>query len=115
MVIDNPAEQMVDYASKRLMESGYDPYYLYRQKNMLENLENIGWSKPGKESLYNIYIMEENQSIIALGAGASTKLVARDGHLKRIFNYKFPLEYIKHFDIMLEKKNEAKEFIEKNR
>ena len=113
-VIDNPAEQMVDYASQRLIDSGYNPYYLYRQKNMLENLENIGWSKPNKESLYNIYIMEENQSIIALGAGASTKLVARDGHLKRIFNYKFPLEYIKHFDIMLEKKNEAKEFIEQN-
>lgn len=113
-VIDNPAEQMVDYASKRLLESGYNPYYLYRQKNMLENLENIGWSKPEKESFYNIYIMEENQSIIALGAGASTKLVAKDGHLKRIFNYKFPLEYIKHFDIMLEKKNEAGEFIEQN-
>lgn len=113
-VIDNPAELMVDYASKRLMECGYNPYYLYRQKNMLENLENIGWSKPDKESLYNIYIMEENQSIIALGAGASTKLVSRDGHLKRIFNYKFPLEYIKHFDIMLDKKNEAREFIEQN-
>lgn len=113
-VMYNPAEQMVDYASKRLSESGYDPYYLYRQKNMLENLENIGWSKPNKESLYNIYIMEENQSIIALGAGASTKLVAKDGQLKRIFNYKFPLEYIKHFDLMLDKKNEAKEFIEKN-
>ena len=113
-VIDNPAEQMVDYASQRLIERGYNPYYLYRQKNMLENLENIGWSKPNKESLYNIYIMEENQSIIALGAGASTKLVAKDGNLKRIFNYKFPLEYIKHFDLMLEKKNEAKEFIEQN-
>ncbi len=113
-VIDNPAEQMVDYASQRLIDSGYNPYYLYRQKNMLENLENIGWSKPNMESLYNIYIMEENQSIIALGAGASTKLVARDGHLKRIFNYKFPLEYIKHFDLMLEKKNKAKEFIEQN-
>lgn len=113
-VIDNPAEQMVDYASQRLIESGYNPYYLYRQKNMLENLENIGWSKPNMESLYNIYIMEENQSIIALGAGASTKLVARDGQLERIFNYKFPLEYIKHFGLMLEKKNEAKEFIEQN-
>lgn len=113
-VIDNPAEQMVDYASQRLIESVYNPYYLYRQKNMLENLENIGWSKLNKESLYNIYIMEENQSIIALGAGASTKLVARDGNIKRIFNYKFPLEYIKHFVLMLEKKNEAKEFIEQN-
>lgn len=106
-VIDNPAEQMVDYASYRLMDSGYNPYYLYRQKNMLENLENIGWAKQGKESLYNIYIMEENQSIIALGAGASTKIVLKDGHLNRIFNYKFPLEYIKHFDIMLKKKDEA--------
>ena len=113
-VIDNPAERMVEYASNKLMECGYNPYYLYRQKNMLENLENIGWSKPYKESLYNIYIMEENQSIIALGAGASTKLIARDGHLKRIFNYKFPLEYIKHFDTMLERKNEAWEFIEQN-
>lgn len=106
-VIDNPAEQMVEYASHRLMESGYNPYYLYRQKNMLENLENIGWAKRGKESLYNIYIMEENQSIIALGAGASTKIVSKNGQLNRIFNYKFPLEYIKHFDIMLQKKDEA--------
>lgn len=106
-VIDNPAEIMVDYASKRLLESGYNPYYLYRQKNMLENLENIGWSKSGKESLYNIYIMEENQSIIAVGAGASTKIVSKGGHLNRIFNYKFPLEYIKHFNVMLERKDEA--------
>lgn len=106
-VIDNPAEIMVDYASKRLMEIGYNPYYLYKQKNMLENLENIGWAKNGKESLYNIYIMEENQSIIAVGAGASTKIVSNDGHLNRIFNYKFPLEYIKHFDVMLERKDEA--------
>ena len=106
-VINNPAEMMVEYASKRLFESGYNPYYLYRQKNMLENLENIGWAKQGKESLYNIYIMEENQSIIAVGAGASTKIVLNDGHLNRIFNYKFPLEYIKHFDIMLNKKDEA--------
>lgn len=106
-VIDNPAEQMVEYASYRLMESGYNPYYLYRQKNMLENLENIGWAKRGKESLYNIYIMEENQSIIAMGAGASTKIVSKNGQLNRIFNYKFPLEYIKHFDIMLQKKDEA--------
>lgn len=106
-VINNPAEMMVEYASKRLFESGYNPYYLYRQKNMLENLENTGWAKQGKESLYNIYIMEENQSIIAVGAGASTKIVLNDGHLNRIFNYKFPLEYIKHFDTMLNKKDEA--------
>ena len=110
-VLKNAAGEMVSYASKRLLESGYRPYYLYRQKNMLENLENIGWAKPGFESLYNIYIMEEIQTIIALGAGGSTKLVdLKKRRLERVFNYKFPLEYNKHFDLMLEKKNEIEEF-----
>lgn len=110
--IANPdTERMIDYASDRLILSGYFPYYLYRQKDMLDNQENIGWSKLGCESLYNIYIMEENQTIIAVGAGASTKLVDRRGErLERIFNYKFPLEYNKHFDTILEKKKEVGEF-----
>ncbi len=110
-LLENPADQMVQYATKRLLESGYVPYYLYRQKNMLENLENIGWSKPGRESLYNVYIMEEVQTILAVGAGGSTKLVDLDGkRLERVFNYKFPLEYNKHFDLMLQKKNEVEDF-----
>lgn len=110
-VLENPADEMVSYATKRLLESGYAPYYLYRQKNMLENLENIGWSKQGKESLYNVYIMEEVQTILAVGAGGSTKLVDLDGkRLERVFNYKFPLEYNKHFDLMLQKKNEIEDF-----
>lgn len=110
-LLENPADKMVGYATKRLLESGYAPYYLYRQKNMLENLENIGWSKPGSESLYNVYIMEEVQTIIAVGAGGSTKLVDLDGkRLERVFNYKFPLEYNKHFDLMLEKKKEIEDF-----
>lgn len=110
-LLENPADIMVGYATKRLLESGYVPYYLYRQKNMLENLENIGWSKPGRESLYNVYIMEEVQTILAVGAGGSTKLVDLDGkRLERVFNYKFPLEYNKHFDLMLEKKNEVEDF-----
>jgi oxygen-independent coproporphyrinogen-3 oxidase len=110
-LLENPADVMVNYATKRLLESGYDPYYLYRQKNMLENLENIGWTKPGKESLYNIYIMEEVQTIIALGAGGSTKLVDVEGRrLERVFNYKFPLEYNKHFQLMLDKKKEIEDF-----
>lgn len=107
----NPAAEMVDYATGRLLESGYLPYYLYRQKNMLDNLENIGWSKPGKESLYNIYIMEEVQTILAMGAGGSTKFVDLKNHrLERVFNYKFPLEYNKHFDLMLNKKDEIEVF-----
>ena len=110
-VLDNPASEMVSYASKKLLEAGYCPYYLYRQKNMLDNLENIGWTKNAHESLYNIYIMEEVQTILAMGAGASTKLVdIENKRLERVFNYKFPLEYNKHFDLMLKKKDEIEDF-----
>ena len=109
-VLDNPTDKMVEYATSRLLERGYDPYYLYRQKNMVGNLENIGWERDNTPSLYNIFIMEEIQTIIALGAGASTKIVANDGNLHRIFNYKFPLEYNKHFDLMLRKKDEIERF-----
>ncbi|WP_295154017.1 coproporphyrinogen dehydrogenase HemZ [uncultured Ruminococcus sp.] len=109
-VLNNPTDDMVDYATSRLFESGYSPYYLYRQKNMVGNLENIGWSKKGQESLYNIYIMEEVQTIIAVGAGASTKLVDHPHRLERVFNYKFPLEYNRHFDLMLSRKNVIEEF-----
>ena len=110
-VLSNPASEMVDYATNALKSQGYNPYYLYRQKNMLDNLENIGWSLKGKESIYNIYIMEEIQTILAVGAGGSTKLVDnRNSRIERIFNYKLPLEYIKNFDLMLSKKSEIERF-----
>ena len=110
-ILKNPASKMVEYATDKLYRAGYIPYYLYRQKNMLDNLENIGWSKAGHESLYNIYIMEEVQTILAMGAGGSTKLVdLTNKRLERVFNYKFPLEYNKHFDLMLERKNEIEGF-----
>ena len=69
---------MVDYAQRRLMENGYEPYYLYRQRNILDNLENTGYCKPGKEGLYNVYIMDETHTILACGAGGVSKL--RDPH-----------------------------------
>ena len=78
---------MIAYSSRILLNNGYLPYYLYRQKNTVGNLENTGYSKKGFESLYNIYIMEEVQSIIATGAGASTKLILKD-KMDRIFNYR---------------------------
>ncbi len=110
-VLENPAAEMVEYATKALLENGYKPYYLYRQKNMLDNLENIGWSRQSHESLYNIFIMEEVQTILAMGAGGSTKLIDRkNNRLERVFNYKFPLEYNKHFDLMLNKKDEIEDF-----
>ena len=104
---DAPA--MVTYAGQRLLREGYRPYYLYRQKNMVDNLENVGYAKPGHESPYNIYIMEENQTILACGAGGSTKLVA-PGRIERIFNYKYPYEYCNGFEEILRRKQEVVRF-----
>lgn len=103
--------RMLACAGDRLTDSGYEPYYLYRQSKMLSNLENIGWAKPGFYSPYNIYIMEETHSILACGAGAVTKL--RDcssNYLERIFNFKYPYEYISRFDEMLGRKARVPEF-----
>ena len=94
-----------------LPAAGYRPYYLYRQKNTLQNLENVGWSKPGREGYYNIYIMEEVQTILSAGAGGSTKLVDAAGHrMQRIFNFKYPNEYIQRFDEVLARKKGVSAF-----
>ena len=86
---------MLDEAMERLAGSGYAPYYLYRQKNMAGGFENVGWTKPGSENLYNICIMEELCSILAMGAGGSTKLVADGGkRIKRFIAPKYPQDYI---------------------
>ena len=84
---------MLSDALSRLPGAGYEPYYLYRQKYMAGGFENAGWTKPGHESPYNVCIMEELCSIISMGAGGSTKLVA-PGKIKRFFAPKYPLEYI---------------------
>ena len=110
--IANPAAAMVDYSSSRLPAQGYQPYYLYRQKNTLENLENVGYAKPGYESLYNILIMDETQTIFGAGCGASTKLVCPEGKITRIRNYKFPYEYIGQFDALMEKKEQIRRIME---
>ncbi len=86
---------MLNYSAAHLSQAGYTPYYLYRQKYMSGNFENVGWSKPGAEGLYNIYIMEELHSILSVGAGGSTKLVdPRTGHIVRHFNCKYAKEYL---------------------
>ena len=85
--------EMLTGALERLPAAGYEPYYLYRQKYMSGGFENVGWTRPGHESPYNICIMEELTSIISMGAGGSTKLVA-PGKIKRFFAPKYPLEYI---------------------
>lgn len=97
---------MVDYARETLKNKGKYPYYLYRQKNMLGNLENIGYCKEGTESLYNIFIMEEVQTIIALGCGGVTKTVDREtDRIERIFNVKEPKDYIERIEEMLKRKD----------
>ena len=83
---------------------GMEPYYLYRQKNMSGNLENVGYARPGKEGIYNILIMEEKQSILALGAGAVTKRVQMDGVIERASNVKDIEQYLTRVDEMIERK-----------
>ena len=87
--------EMLDYATQRLTEAGYAPYYLYRQKFMSGGFENVGWAKDGRINLYNIVIMEELRSILAMGGGGSTKLIRPDGGRNiRLMAPKYPLEYI---------------------
>lgn len=107
--------RMVDYACRTLTKNGYHPYYLYRQKNTLDNLENVGYCKPGYEGLYNVFIMEEVHTILAAGAGGVCKLIRPDSvKVKRVFNYKYPYEYLDHFDEVLRRKQEIAEFYRKN-
>ena len=104
--------KMLDYASEKMAEIGKEPYYMYRQKNISGNLENVGYSGPEHMSSYNINIMEEAQTIIALGGGGSSKIVMGD-RIERVVNFKEPYEYIRRFDEILDKKEECFKFFEK--
>jgi len=95
---------MVEFAQRALNRAGYKPYYLYRQKYMSGNLENVGYARDDRIGLYNIYIMDELHTILSLGAGGVTKLVDRKTvKIERIFNHKYPYEY-----------NNARERLEEN-
>ncbi|MGN1116308.1 MAG: coproporphyrinogen dehydrogenase HemZ, partial [Candidatus Ornithomonoglobus sp.] len=102
--------RMLSYTQKRMSDEGYAPYYMYRQKNSSGNLENVGYAKSGTMSVYNVNIMEEKQTIIAMGGGGSSKAVTRNG-ITRVFNFKDPLEYIRRFDEILLKKDEISEIL----
>ncbi len=88
-------EKMVNYSQNILTENGYNPYYLYRQRNIGANLENVGYAKNGGECLYNIYMMEDLQTVLACGAGSVSKLKTK-GNTVREANYKFPYEYLRN-------------------
>ena len=96
--------EIMDMAAEYAARAGQSPYYLYRQKNMAGNFENVGYSKEGKAGIYNILIMEEVQSILALGAGASTKMVWASDRIERIENVKDIRNYIDRIDEMIERK-----------
>ncbi len=107
----NTAKKMLEYANERLAMSGYEPYYMYRQSKCVGNLENVGWCKSGHECLYNVFMMEECHTVLAVGAGAVIKLCEPGTHnVERIFNYKYPYEYISGFDKISERKNGIKSF-----
>ena len=100
--------RMLKTASKACRELDLRPYYLYRQKNMAGNFENVGYSHEGKEGIYNILIMEEKQTIVGCGAGCSTKIALGDKGVKRIENVKDPQIYIERIDEMIARKAELK-------
>jgi len=97
--------KMLEHTTDFAEENSYLPYYLYRQKNMADNLENVGYARYGKEGLYNILIMEEKQTILALGAGGMSKFVFHDeNRLERVDNVKSVNEYIERVDEMIARK-----------
>ena len=108
--------EMVETANAALSAAGWAPYYMYRQSKSLGNLENVGWAKPGENCLYNIYMMEETHTVLACGAGAVTKLKAPEGDLiERIYNFKYPYEYISRFSELAARKRRIAEFYEETR
>ena len=103
--------KMIDFANTALFSGGYEPYYLYRQKYMSGGFENIGWQRSHTENIYNICIMEELCSIISVGGGASTKLCLGSGRIERIFDPKYPAEYIGSMDKIIEEKRKIPELM----
>ncbi len=106
--------EMLERTQPLLLKAGYYPYYMYRQSKCLGNLENVGWAKQGKDCLYNVYMMEECHTVLAVGAGAVIKLKSPEGpEIERIFNYKYPYEYISGFDEIVRRKEYISEFYRK--
>lgn len=105
------AREMLAYTQNILGQNEYIPYYMYRQSRMVGNLENVGWSKIGFESLYNVYVMDETHTILACGSGGVTKLKRNNpDYLERIFNFKYPYEYIDRFDELIQRKSGIMQF-----
>lgn len=101
---------MLDYGFTQLHGGDYTPYYLYRQKYMSGSFENVGWAKEGHQSLYNLCMMEELHSVIALGGGGMTKLLGPQGRITRISNPKYPHDYLDRVPNLPEKWQQVQAF-----
>jgi oxygen-independent coproporphyrinogen-3 oxidase len=106
---DLAVDAMIDYAHEKLDACGYAPYYLYRQKNILGNLENTGFFRGDTQGIYNICMMEEIRTVVSAGVGAVSKLVRGD-RIERIFNVKDVREYLNRADEMRKRKDFIYEF-----
>jgi oxygen-independent coproporphyrinogen-3 oxidase len=94
---DEDAARSVEYAYKALTDNGYVPYYMYRQKNTVSDLENVGYAKPGAFGIYNALMMSDLHTVYGIGAGASTKIITNNNgvfEINRIFSKKYPYEYL---------------------
>ena len=112
--VGETASFMVDFAREKLSEAKIFPYYMNRQSKTVGNLENVGYSKNGYECLYNVYIMDETHTILACGASAVTKLREPNGqYIDRIFNFKYPYEYIERFEELILRKDGVIQFYDK--
>ena len=98
--------EMLDYADPTLRKHGFEPYYLYRQKYMSGSFENVGWTRPGFDGLYNIYMMEELHTVLSLGGGGMNKVNLPGGRIVRFHNPKYPKEYLAQLDDVLLEKEE---------
>ena len=109
---ENDLDGLVDYSLSSLRSKNYRPYYLYRQKRILNNAENIGYCLEGYESIYNISIIEEVEDIISFGMGSSSKFILKDGKIKQIINFKNLRDYLHRGDEVLNKKIDYYKFKE---
>ena len=104
-------DSMLSYAALRLTDNDFFPYYMYRQSKSVGNNENVGWCRNDRECLYNIYMMEEVHTVLAAGGGAVTRLKSPfDNRIERVFNFKYPYEYINRFDEQIQRKERIKQF-----
>jgi oxygen-independent coproporphyrinogen-3 oxidase len=107
--INHDAKEMQIMAADYAKHMGMKPYYMYRQKNIAGNLENVGYAKPGFESAYNVMMMDDSQTILGIGAGASTKVLGGKRGIERLTECKYPYDYLERFDeLMAEKEKQIR-------